>query len=297
MALEFINEREAEQRYESILTNWARSYGYKGCHSAGRTKMMLKDTEWWARNSKTAQKVLQLVKGSAKKITVVGMRGGYQCFDSDGMIFIDIDGQLTVNVRGPHDLHLDPRVISGRRNVVELNNRLAILHEFGHAKQWIETPAMFDNKQGDYDARLDKTKFAQDIRAAAEKRLKKTGDESVLPAKETVSSIAWSVKIELDNMSRHEWPICKELGLPMRANYRDINSRSAAVESTTSSIQAKLRVQFERERQAALAKQREAEAIIKRGKKQKVCPHCHEEYSGMYMLHKMDYKGNIPHPN
>ena len=46
----------------------------------------------------------------------------------------------------------------------------------------------------------------------------------------------YSVRIEADNIARHEWPICDELGIPRRLNYRDIKGTTTAQSSATSTL-------------------------------------------------------------
>ena len=57
----------------------------------------------------------------------------------------------------------------------------------------------------------------------------------------------YGVRIEADNMAKHEWPICDELGIPRRLNYRDLSGSSTATASQTSTL-------LKRESQAKAAK-------------------------------------------
>src|SRR5262245_54493998 len=313
MTIQYYDEAEAERLFQTTFVEWASwsKAQYKGCYSADETKQAVAETRSWAARSATAAQVMDFVTNATKVIHVVGMRGGYQCFNStEGadqsmpVVFIDLDGRLTVNVRGPHNLHLDPEMCKG--NVYVLDNRIALLHEFGHSKQWIETPSMFDNKAaakgarqpkwgqaaqkhggGQFDARLDKATFATAIRDKAAERWKKSvcpscgewvdidpktnnrldpkrdkikrpnalhicrgtrSENAAIPTAEEVLKYneqtnptgykppVWGAKIEMDNMSRHEWPICVELGITPRVNYRDINGESDGEPSLTSQI-------------------------------------------------------------
>jgi DNA-directed RNA polymerase subunit RPC12/RpoP len=84
----------------------------------------------------------------------------------------------------------------------------------------------------------------------------------------------WGAKIEMDNMSRHEWPVCKELGLGQRVNYRDVNATSDGAPSQTSQI-----------RRMALAEQKKnaalKEVILAPG--QVKCPYCDFKKSRMFV--------------
>lgn len=277
MAIEWYSEAEAERMFEPILTDWAQNFQYKGCYSPEETQKAIGDVKNWARKSSTAKKLMFFVEISFTKFIVVGMRGGYQCFDSTAgpdknlpVVFVDLDGKLTVNVRGPHNLHLDPNLCSG--NVLPLDNGIALLHEFGHVRQWIERPTMFDNKKpassvakprfggGQFDARLEKATFARQINEGAKKLWDSKGDSSSVQTTEERGEFkapVWGPPIEMDNMSRHEWPICRELGLPLRANYRDINCTSDGAPSLTSTIRQKIALAAQKEKDEMEAKRAE----------------------------------------
>ena len=295
MSIKWYSESEAEVLFDATFTEWSKwtKMQYKGCYSADETRKALAETMAWASKSQTAREVWNYVDSADKVIHVVGMRGGYQCFNStEGphkdlpVVFIDLDGRLTVNVRGPHNIHLDPNDCTGK--VEPMDNRVALLHEFGHAKQWLERPLFFDNHfigGGDKGKKLE---FAAAIRQRAEEvvhrcptcgqhveihprtkqMLNPARDKvrhpmalhicpgkkvvpDVLPTPQSVAKFdektnpegfkppVWGVHIELDNMSRHEWPICRDLGLPLRKNYRDINGESDGAPSLTSQIRLK----------------------------------------------------------
>jgi len=307
MTLEYYDEAKAERLFEQTFIKWL-AYGYKGCFSPLETARGIGDTRAWAWRSKTARDLMNAVVSSEKKIIVVGMRGGFQCFNStEGpdanlpVVFVDLDGKLTVNVRTPHNFDWDPNQCTG--DVVPLNNRIALLHEFGHSKQWVDRPLMFDNQKGkggvmdiqvsdgkggtvnkkvksgvhDFDARLEKGKFGSAIKDRARDvwAKKNLADTSFLLSDEQAKEFktpAWGVQIEEDNMSRHEWPICLELGLPVRKNYRDINVTSTGAPSTTSIIALKAR-DFEAKEAAKLAARQQEMASLK--STQKVgCPQC-----------------------
>jgi hypothetical protein len=48
---------------------------------------------------------------------------------------------------------------------------------------------------------------------------------AILPARsERPKDQTWFVVIDVDNMQRHEWPICTEMGLPIRMHYTDLSA-------------------------------------------------------------------------
>lgn len=333
MAIQWLSESEAETLFDATLGEWAKwtKMTYKGCYSAEQTKTAMTETMAWARASKTAQDVWSAVDGAEQIVYVVGMRGGYQCFNStEGqdknmpVVFIDLDGRLTVNVRGAHNLHLDPNDCQG--SVLPMNNRIALLHEFGHAKQWTERPLMFDGHFIGGGDSAKKFAFASAIRDKAATLIKrcplcgehvetdprnpkllldpkrdkvkhpralhicagKKGAPDVVPKPQEVSRHdektnpegfkppVWGVQIEMDNMARHEWPICAELGLPIRKNYRDINGESVGEASLSSQI-----------RQRALAWERAQQTL---GETKSValspgqCPYCPRKFNSNSFL-------------
>lgn len=297
MSLKFLNEAEAEKICAGTLTEWVKTAGYKGCHSGEETRKAVEDAKIWAAKSKTARELMSYVETSPKEILVVGMRGGYQCFDSTGtddankpVVYIDLDGRLTRFVRQPHQLHFAPEDCARLGvNTVAMDNRVALLHEFGHAKQWIERPLFFDNhfmqqkgkevkpvlkvqkKVDDGDPLLNPKgtfkpatgaikgggkvgdSFAQAIQARAAEVWGKKAEGMIDPllnpygekggfllSEEELKALTpvtgYGVRIEADNIARHEWPVCDELEIPRRMNYRDIGGKSTAKESQTSTL-------------------------------------------------------------
>lgn len=124
-------------------------YGYGGFTSRIRTTQWFMNTREWASKSRTAQELIKFVEDSDVVINFVGMEGGFQCFDESAdnlatgqkepTIYVDITGHLSLWVRGPHEQHLKRSAV---RNpvMVSFDNRIATLHELGHAKQFIENP-------------------------------------------------------------------------------------------------------------------------------------------------------------
>jgi hypothetical protein len=219
----------------------------------------------WSKNSATARAILKYVEESDKRINFVGMYGGFQCFDesadnqSNGKkeptIYVDLHGRLSVYIRHPHEQDLK-RDATINPNMQPFHNNVALLHELGHAKQFIERPEWY----GFYASSEKKAKLRDSIEAKAKETwmrkltpktissvaVKSGADGSGVPpppplmimsgpnntAKQVNAFIGaasgramaqkWFVVIDVDNMSRHEWPICRELGLPVRMNYTDL---------------------------------------------------------------------------
>ena len=86
----------------------------------------------WSDGSRTALSILDYVENSSVKIHVIGMKScGYSCFDSDcptkgeGTAYVDIER---------------PYFVGGAK----LHTHVVVLHELGHAKQYIENPFWFN---------------------------------------------------------------------------------------------------------------------------------------------------------
>jgi hypothetical protein len=288
--LKFLSEAEAEKLFEETLIQWRRAYNYRGCSTVLDTMIAVQWATAWAWRSPTAQDLMKNVRASEKTIYVVGMRGGFQCFNStEGpkqdmpVVFIDVQGKLTANVRTEHDIVVDNQHVppeSCTNGVFEINNNIAILHEFGHAMQWIERPLLFDNHFKKAEG-SDGKSFREAIRAQATKINPKGGLQTEEEYKAYKPITAWGVVIEMDNMSRHEWPICKELGLPRRVNYRDINATSEGPGTATSQIVAKAREAEERER-VAKANAEAAKGLAKNT--ESTCPRCKKSFKSKILL-------------
>ncbi|MGA3400411.1 MAG: hypothetical protein ABSC95_14420 [Acetobacteraceae bacterium] len=79
-------------------------------------------------------------------------------------------------------------IISGKKADVVYPSEIVLIHELGHAKQYIENPGWFASQGG--------------------------GGAVVAGSKTTA-------EIEADNLRRHEHPVCKDYGLLQRQNYTD----------------------------------------------------------------------------
>jgi len=256
MTLQYL-EREAalEEFGEELLPRMKDSWQLRDLYSASETKKYVTEAVSWAfqHGSNTALEIFSFVVRATPVIQVVGMKGGFQCFGTaEGkakkpVIFLDLDASLNYKTRLSADQHMmsfkpfmrtapakdfvtihykdvaknsehvAPSQFVGQQT--ELSNRIATLHELGHAKQWIENANLFVRPM---------SKLREDIRGAAEKFWNKRGDSSHVLKQTDQSPLftAWDPIVEMDNMNRHEFPICREMGIGYRNNYMDLGGTS-----------------------------------------------------------------------
>lgn len=245
--LTFVGGKEAEVMFKSTFQSENFS-SFKGAYPGVRTRQYLLEVTSWASASKTAKAVLSAVHDAREEVFVVGMKGGFQAFSNDEptakgekvpVIFVDLDAKLGLRVRNAHNASEEPNMIGAK---VEFSNYIAFLHELGHAKQWIENPVFFIAPP------MATTRFAADIRQAAIGRMTRgdtnapkregTGWQAQAKFNKALTNYVsshpvfggirnpdpkgWGVRVESDNIFRHERPICEELRLPQRLNYRDL---------------------------------------------------------------------------
>ena len=246
--------------------------------------------DWAAKaNYRTAQSIITVVeKALEKEVYVVGMKnGGFTCFCSDdpqrgkGVVFFDMKASYSLKV--PDGVDATTRDPKYKADKVELHPYIAFLHEFGHAKQWIENPYLFDGNvsttrnnesklvevpwfkkefQKDLQTKIKDMAYAKAVKSAQ----KSAPPAAIVPASgpagaqsgppgppgapppappptamgsvkratinaqvdkdlklqaTRVTNPQWAVRIETDNLIRHEWPMCVEAGYPKR-NYSEI---------------------------------------------------------------------------
>jgi hypothetical protein len=348
MALVFPSEIEIRRNFSDDLKS--SNFGNPPIFSAEQTEAFVKETIAWSeQHSKTAKEILKFVRDAKQTVYIVGMTGGYTSFNSNcplpshGVVYIDLASKFHVKTTileysiGTNE----PERILDRR---EISRHVVLLHELGHAKQWIENPHLFDeyvyrmpdgstlkvNGINSEDTRKEITDRAIQLRMGRPLTLPKSIPGNGLPARGPVqpppgarntapppfagngmpppppappfavkgmpppppappfagngipppppappfagngmpppppappfagngmppppppppaggnargasrqaamgelglnagvhwpSQKGWSVRIELDNMQRHEWPICDESGNPRRHSYRD----------------------------------------------------------------------------
>jgi hypothetical protein len=199
---------------------------------AKKVEMMtyLHEARQWAHaHSKTGQAILSVLDKSDTNIYVVGMKGGgYSCFNSDypkqgeGTVYMCVTLKLWVKMEAgaPRPLGGDrTKFVDDNGNGILLNPFIAFLHELGHAKQFIEYPWLFSEPRVSASA----------IKNAASEMLKKqgvnlTGRQKILPVYGSSTAPGWAVRVESDNLNKHEWPMCLESGYPCR-QYTEISVR------------------------------------------------------------------------
>ncbi|MCG8313836.1 MAG: hypothetical protein MI976_11515 [Pseudomonadales bacterium] len=187
----------------------------------GRTKTLayLHNVRAWAdKKSPTAKKLLKTIDNSKINIYLVGMDGGFMCFDSDpapaGTIYANLNINPEVNPGGATGAHT---------GFEKQHPYIAFLHEVGHAVQYIETPSQFANHAKGPLSAL-KSDIGDAARAFSDRNHKgiSYSQRKVWFTQGPISGQAWAVRLEYDNMYRHERPICVEAGEPLRDHYNDI---------------------------------------------------------------------------
>jgi hypothetical protein len=254
--INFMTKDDAERSFGKAQEHY-------GAKFATRTATIayFSEVREWSKHSATARAVIKYVEEADKAINFIGMYGGFQAFDESAdnlgngqkqpTIYVDLHGKLSVYVRGPHQQHGQRTLSSPMKS---FHNNVALLHELGHAKQFIERPqwyAMYASSQKKAELRDSieskaKSMWMSKLTPKAMGAAPGQGaDGSGIPpppmpifgggnpaAKQVNAFIggasgraakqSWFVVIDVDNMSRHEWPICRELGLPVRLNYTDL---------------------------------------------------------------------------
>lgn len=197
----------------------------------------------WSAGSPTARRIIHDVNLSKVAIHIIGMKGcGFSCFCSDhpvdgqGTAYVDVQSQYEVNGR-------------------ELHTYIVILHELGHAKQFLDNPFWFNQVA----ARTPNVGLL-DIRTAAvnmqvgrvqtpvvpaptvhgggplpppppigpmggRRALERDAEDALGNPTRAAPTCNWPFVIEQDNMARHEWQVCRETGNPVRPGYRHIRYR------------------------------------------------------------------------
>lgn len=254
MTLVYVDSQEALDEFkEELVPHMKDSSELRDLYSAQETKEYVTESVKWAamNGSNTALDLFAFVSASQHQIRVVGMKGGFQCFGTaEGkhkrpVVFIDLDGMLKFKTRisrSEHNLRFPPFLRGGQSQGLidrhytdyakdsehvlpdkfvgketELSNRIATLHELGHAKQWIERPRIFVRPI---------TKVRDEIRERAEKMAGPGATHVLAAGQNSPLFTSWDPIVEMDNMSRHEWPICQEMGIGYRKNYCDLGGKT-----------------------------------------------------------------------
>lgn len=203
--------------HRDTLTGW----GDPAILGAAEGSTRLAGVRSWAARSPTAQHVLSVVDVSPKQIDLVCLHGGDTVFDADtpapdrAIVFWNVDACYSFEQNGTQTLH--PYVV--------------LLHELGHAVQWITNPLFFGGtfpQSPDAESRIRDGGRALYTRMAEGKQI--TGfaatrrfiEARMQMSGPSRSPLPWSPRIEIDNLYRHEWPICDEAGLPRRQDYASV---------------------------------------------------------------------------
>jgi hypothetical protein len=207
-------------------------------------EMNIELTRRWARkHSKTGLEIMNLVSSKTSNlIHVIAWRGegadeGFTMFDSDSPL--PGEGTVFVNL----DVFVQIVESQGQQNKSDtMNNFVVILHEIGHAKQFIEMPLIFTS------GALDSSSPANQSRSLASANYDKQVQQRAMELKgkgmkysdasKTVQRelgkpphVAFSSIVEWDNYQRHEGPICDEAGITRRGFYGNIRSLFPSVVS------------------------------------------------------------------
>jgi hypothetical protein len=157
--------------------------------------------------SPTAASIIDFVENKSPavqiSILVTDVEGAFGPFDMElgftGPCIVWTPGK-SFTTRGANITGYRPNgtpMIAGKKVEVVYPSEIVLLHEIGHAKQFIENPGWFSSMGPD--------------------RAITSGSKSV-------------AEIEADNLRRHEHPVCREYGLAQRQNYVDfLNFNDVAV--------------------------------------------------------------------
>lgn len=219
--IKFLESAEAKGKLNEIYKTWEEENGVKPLPVQKGTAI----AEWlkvkrWARCSKTAKDLIFRVENSKKTCFVVCYRGtGRTVFGGDeprvgeGCVHWDIDARYKSH-GGNTDFH----------------HYIAMLHEMGHFTQWSDrnqfysgTPIMHQPTIIQQGARQHFIKMAGNNGENAYQR-KKAYAKTYIGNPVLPTYKGWSIRIEMDNLIRHEWPICDEAKIPRRLGYTDLTT-------------------------------------------------------------------------
>jgi hypothetical protein len=175
-----------------------------------------------------------------------------------GTVYYNLALKMEIGFNGPGPTETATKFAMGPKRNVSLHNYVGFLHELGHAKQFIENPGFFREATGKTTnderrkeeglkpvgkwgggnwAYMADGKFKTEVENKAKEMAKSQSDrrKQLMPGaggpkadwtnlklRDTrLCRPMWGVRIETDNLMRHEWPICDEFKLPKR-NYTDL---------------------------------------------------------------------------
>jgi hypothetical protein len=178
---------------------------------------------WARKRTPTGLRLMDSVRNAKETIHVVAWRSsdpaqpGFSMFSSDspqpgeGTIYVNLDQMVSIAQVNPED---------ARKNNM-LNNFVLILHEVGHAKQFIDNPAWFRLNQGTGDYINNEKAVVLD--AVARQTGKAWGIEAKALRIMGNPHKAFSSAIEWENYIYNEGPICDEIGVARRIFYANLN--------------------------------------------------------------------------
>ncbi len=178
-----------------------------------------------------AIEILNVVKNSKVKIHVVTWRcsdagTGFTSFDSDcplpgeGTIYINLDAWVRV------------QDVRGQQGSSVYNNFILIIHELGHAKQYIEQPGLFSISGAEVSQSPGGISHAEAVASYTRIQNKMQNLLGINYGKaKTVMlrhrgkppNIAFASPIEWDNYIQHEGPVCDQAKLARRNWYGNID--------------------------------------------------------------------------
>lgn len=220
MPARYPNTGQAQGNYVQTLMSWGSPTPIPSAEAFAEIEIVRR----WALRSPTARQIIEKVDQSPTVINIVCFRRqGETVFSSDdpapgqGTIFWDTESRFqTKQEAGAAPLH----------------HFIAFLHEMGHAVQWMENPVFFNGnmlhgKTGENAIKDAAQKFfrakALKLNPSANfKEQNQFADQYMRHGQNRMARPAWSVRVEMDNLIRHEWPICDEAGFPRRLGYTDL---------------------------------------------------------------------------
>lgn len=224
MALRFPNPQTVQVQYADVLDAWAyplpvRPVSIPSAEAFAEIQIVKR----WSMRSRTAQSIIRRIEESNRRINVVCFRNqGSTVFAAEtptpheGTVFWDLEARFAS--RQPQELG-------------EFHHHIAFLHELGHAIQWMETPGFYAGNMlhGSTGREVIATAANQHWMARAPQNLtyqqRRAWVEERAPRTQ-MQGAAWNVRLEMDNLMRHEWPICDEARYPRRMNYTDLVLRA-----------------------------------------------------------------------
>lgn len=225
MTIRFPNPADVRLKYAETLAAWNHPTPLLSAEAFAQMEVVRR----WSLRSPTAQRIIKYVEDAKVLINVVCFKnGGGTVFSANdppgsgqGVIFWDVEARFATKQIGK----------DGTETRGDFHHFIAFLHEMGHALQWIENPTFYEGNM------LHGGEGAKKIADAAKAFWMKKAQKSGLTAHRAKGVFAndrmqldtgptakpnWAVRVEMDNLRRHEWPICDEARYPRRLGYTDL---------------------------------------------------------------------------